>query len=94
MDKLTAISLSFIRDYLQLVDFSLLDAYRNIADDGSRVGGNVFLFHWVVRTRRFVISFAGSRKIKEWKDDGGEVTNETARESIFINFGLNIYLSG
>ena len=49
-DKLTQISLSFIRDYIQIINFSFLDAYHNIADAGSKIGGNVFCFtDWPTR---------------------------------------------
>ena len=66
-DKLTMISLSFIRDHLQIVNFSFLDAYHNISDAGSKDGGNSFLFYRLVNTRKFIISFAGRKQIKEWK---------------------------
>ena len=66
-DKLTMISLSFIRDHLQIVNFSFLDAYHNISDAGSKAEGNSFLFYRLINTRKFIISFAGRQKIKEWK---------------------------
>ena len=44
VDKLTAISLCFIRDVVQRITFSFLDAVYNLADTSTKQGGKRHLF--------------------------------------------------
>ena len=68
VDKLTKITLSFIRDLVSTVHFSFLDAHFNPADAGTKHGGNRSLFQQIVDRRSFVISFLGRKEIQRIKE--------------------------
>ena len=67
VDKLTNLSLCFIRDLAQQISYSFLDADYNIADTSTKHYGNRRLFYLLCESRRFVLSFAGRQKMKEEK---------------------------
>ena len=61
IDKLTNLSLCFIRDLSQQIHFSFLDAEFNLADTSTKNVGNKHLFYLLCDTRRFVLSFVGRK---------------------------------
>ena len=64
IDKLTNLSLWFIRDLSQQIHFSFLDAEFNVADTSTKNVGNKHLYYLLRDTRRFVLSFVGRKKLK------------------------------
>ena len=58
VDKLTNLSLRFIRDLSQQIHFSFLDAIYNIADTSTKISGNRRLYYLICESRRFVLSFS------------------------------------
>ena len=84
VDKLTNLSLCFIRDLSQQINFSFLDAEYNLADTSTKYSGNRHLYYLLCDTRRFVLSFVGRKKLKMEKaldqGDKEKLSESSARQ--------------
>ena len=76
VDKLTNLSLCFIRDLSQQIHYSFLDADYNVADTSTKVYGNRQLFYLLCDTRKFVLSFVGRKKMKLIKNTEQSMPSE------------------
>ena len=68
VDKLTNITLSFIRDLASTVHCSFLDANFNHSDAGIKHGGICHPFRLIVEKMVFAISFLGRREVARIQD--------------------------
>ena len=64
VDKLTKISLAFLRDISAEAHMSFIDAPFNIADAGTKVNANVAPFLKLCESRQFSLSFVGRKELK------------------------------
>ena len=65
VERCTRITLAFLRDALDIIAFSYIDATVNIGDVGTRHAGNLGILDQFLKTGRFTLSFAGRKKRQE-----------------------------
>ena len=64
VERCTRITLAFLRDSLEIVAFSYIDATVNIGDVGTKHAGSLGILDHFLDTGRFTLSFVGRKKRK------------------------------
>ena len=65
VERRTRITLAFLRDSLQIIAFSYIDATVNLGDVGTKHAGSLGILGHFLKTGRFTLSFVGRKKRRQ-----------------------------